>query len=111
MNNYTTHHNDEKSIQQFLTTHKHEPRPNKWFAQRVVNKLPDNTSSMCKIVMCVTTLIAVVVCGTLLYLSSHYILMPRENNITLSLLSIYTAMISTVILIALQVIRLIKTYF
>ncbi|MBR5844598.1 MAG: DUF5056 domain-containing protein [Bacteroidaceae bacterium] len=111
MNNDTTPRNDEKSIRQFLTTHKHEPRPNKWFAQRVVNKLPDNTSSACKIVMCVATLIAVVLCGVLLYLSPQYILMPRENNITISLLSIYTAMISTVILVALQVIRLIKTYF
>lgn len=111
MNNDTTRHDNEILVQQFLTTHKHEPRPNKWFAQRVVNKLPSNTSSICKIVMCITTLIAVVVCGILLYLSPHYILMPRENNITVSLLSIYTAMISTVILIALQVIRLIKTYF
>lgn len=111
MNNDTTRHDNEILVQQFLTTHKHEPRPNKWFAQREVNKLPSNTSSICKIVMCVATLIAVVVCGILLYLSPHYILMPRENNISVSLLSIYTAMISTVILIALQVIRLIKTYF
>ena len=111
MNNDTMHHNDEKLVQQFLTSHKHDPRPNRWFTTRVINKLPANSSSTCKIIMTVVTFVAVMIFGVLICLSTDYILLPRENNLSVSLLSIYTAMISTVILIALQVIRLIKTYF
>lgn len=111
MNNDTIRHSEERLVQQFLTNHKHEPRPNKWFTKRVVNKLPASSSHICKIIMSIATLTAVVICGVLLYLSSDYILLTRENNISPTLLSICTAMISTVILVVLQVIRLIKTYF
>ena len=111
MNNDTMHHNDEKLVQQFLTSQKQDPRPNRWFTKRVINKLPANSSSTCKIIMTVVTFVAVMIFGVLICLSTDYILLPRENNLSVSLLSIYTAMISTVILIALQVIRLIKTYF
>ncbi len=111
MNNCKNPHNDEKLVQQFLTNNAHKPHTNEWFTKRVINKLPTPKSNICMIIMSITTLIAVVACGALLYLSADYILPLKENNITVSLLSIYTAMISTVILVTLQVIRLIKTYF
>ena len=111
MNKNNTPHNEEVLVKKFLTNNAHTPRHNEWFARRVINRLPSQQSSVCRVIMSITTLIAVIVCGFILYLSTDYILQLKENNITLSLLSIYTAMMSTVILVTLQVIRLIKTYF
>lgn len=111
MNNNTQYHDEEKLVKQYLSTHSHEPRPNAWFTKRTINKLPERKSSTCKIIMCITTLLSVVACGALLYLLPYDIVRLEENNITRSLLSIYTAMAGMIILVALQVIRLIKTYF
>jgi hypothetical protein len=111
MNNNTQYHDDERLIKEFLSTHTLEPRRNEWFTKRTLNKLPEPRSSSCKIIMCITTLLSVVACGVLLYLLPNDIVRLEENNITVSLLSIYTAMAGMIILVALQVIRLIKTYF
>ena len=111
MNNNALHHDEEKLVKEFLKTHTHEPRPNVWFTKRTINKLPEHRSSSCKIIMCITTFLSVVACGVLLYLLPNDIITFEENNITRSLLSIYTAMAGMIILVALQVIRLIKTYF
>lgn len=111
MNRKETSHSDEIMVKNFLTRHKLEPRDNIWFTQRVSNKLPMRTSVACKVIMILTTLIAIVVCGALLYVIGNHNIPQEENNLSPSLLSIYIAMMSSVILITLQVIRLIKTYF
>ena len=80
MNKNNTPHNEEVLIKKFLTNNAHTPRHNEWFARRVINRLPSQQSSVCRVIMSITTLIAVIVCGCILYLSTDYILQLKYGN-------------------------------
>ena len=111
MNNNTAPNNEERIVRQFLESNAKQPRPNKWFTQRVINNLPSKKQNASRIVMTLTTMAAVFACGVLTWHISRHFSIHGENNITFSLLSIYLAMMSSIILTLWQVIRLIKTYF
>lgn len=111
MNDKIQHNNEEDLLRKYFTETKIEPPSNVWFTKRVMHKLPHRFSSIERNIMTVVTIISVVMCGILLYYSTDYILPHAENKITLSLLCIYVTIISTMVLVLLQIIRLIKTYF
>ena len=113
MNKKNSNNQEDKLIRQFITKQSHHPGENRWFTRRVVNRLPQSqTQSMpACIIMTTVTIIAVIMCCAFLHYTSHNFLSLRENNLTGELLCMYIALMSTVLLVVLQVIRLIKTYF
>lgn len=115
MNKKDSYNQEDKLIRQFISKQSHHPSDNRWFTRRVVNRLPQpqpqSQSTPACIIMTTVTLIAVILCCTLLHYTSHNFLSLRENNLTGELLCMYIALMSTVLLVVLQVIRLIKTYF
>lgn len=111
MNNNTPSPANENRVRLYLTHHALKPRHNAWFTPRVVNRLPYKRSSIPRLIMTVVTLVSVIMCGIILWQIPQHILSHEENNITPMLLCIYAATMSTIVLVILQVIRLIKTYF
>lgn len=100
-------------IHRYINEQKQEPSENKWFTHRVIHSLPPSqeTKIISRIILSCVTCVAVILCCLALWYISSNILVSRENNLTGELLCIYIAIMSTTVLVALQVIQLIKTYF
>lgn len=101
----------EKVVKDFLTHNAIEAKENKWFTHRTLHRLPPRQATHGRTIMAVVTIIAIIAYGIILRYATLHFPIEGENNITVTLLCIYTAIMSTAILIALQVIRFIKTYF
>ncbi len=101
----------DRVVKEFLTHNAIEAKENKWFAHRTMHRLPPRQATQGRAIMAVVTIIAVIAYGIILRYAIQHFPIEGENNITITLLCIYTAIMSTAILIALQVIRFIKTYF
>lgn len=110
MNNHPTTQK-EKVVSDFLKKNAITADENKWFTHRVMHQLPPAHTTPGRSIMAIFTLFAVVMCCFVLWYVSQHFSIPRENNITADLLCIYIAIMSSVLLVTLQVIRFIKTYF
>ena len=113
MNNKITQSQEDKLIRRFISENRLHTRDIPWFTRRVVNRLPQpqQQPALICLVRVMITLIAVVTCCALLYYAPHKFLHTRENILSGELLCMYIALMSTVLLVVLQVIQLIKTYF
>lgn len=111
MNNDHKTAQEEKIVRDFLQSNTLTADENKWFTRRVINRLPPKATTPGRTIMAVATLLAVAACCVLLWYTPQHFPIPRENNITAELLCIYVAIICSILLVTLQVIRFIKTYF
>lgn len=111
MNNAHKTAKEEKIVRDFLKSNALAAGENKWFTRRVMHRLPPQQATPGHIIMAVVTLLAVVACCVLLWYIPQYFSIPRENNITPVLLCLYIAITCSILLVTLQVIRFIKTYF
>ncbi len=113
MNNKTQHTHEDILIRRYFKEKRHEPHENKWFTHRVVNSLPRQQKAFkpTSVIMTIVTIVSTLTCCGVLWYASHNFYPLHENKFTSELLCIYTAIMSTILLVVLQVIQLIKTYF
>lgn len=109
--NSNINNNEDRLIQEFVNANKLNPKPNQWFTHRVINKLPRQQQATGRWIMTIITIVAVMACLLMLTTAPQHIYSLKENNFSTVLLCMYIAIMSSVILVVLQVIRLIKTYF
>ena len=99
---------DDRILRQYLHDKALQPGENPWFTPRLMNKLPPVAPMQPgRWVMTTVTLLAVVVCLVALC----YIPSSAVNFSLAELLCVYIAIASVVALVAVQIVRLIKTYF
>lgn len=99
---------DDRILRQYLHDKALQPGENPWFTPRLINKLPPAAPTQPgRWVMTTVTLLAVVVCLVALC----YIPSSAANFSLAELLCVYIAIASVVALVAVQIVRLIKTYF
>lgn len=99
---------DDRILRQYLHDNALQPGENPWFTPRLMNKLPPVVPTLPgRWIMTTVTLLAVVVCLVALC----YIPSSAANFSLVELLSVYIATASVVALVAVQIVRLIKTYF
>lgn len=99
---------DDRILRQYLHDKALQPGENPWFTPRLMNKLPPVAPTQPgRWVMTTVTLLAVVVCLVALC----YIPSSAVNFSLAELLCVYIATASVVALVAVQIVRLIKTYF
>ncbi len=104
---------NEEVVSRFLQREAYPESENTWFTPRLMNRLPRKENvPLGRTVMTVVTILSVIICFISLWIvTPQYFPLGGTNHFSLDLLYIHIALASAVILVTLQVIRLIKTYF